>query len=82
MGAPPQPAPQLGSQLNNQFSQVMSQRRSRVNPMKTANDEMFATMLKSGQKPYRSTYDPEQPGAIAGGVNPESFMFSNLFDNN
>lgn len=82
MGTPPQPAPQLGNQLNAQFSSMADTRRAdRMAKMRGMNDEMFATLLKSGQRPFRSTYEPENSGAIAGGVNPNSFMFSNLFDN-
>ena len=81
MGAPPQPSPQLGNQLNAQFSSMADTRRAdRMAKMRGMNDEMFATLLKSGQRPYRSFPEAGQRGMLSGGVSADSFQFPGLFD--
>jgi hypothetical protein len=36
-----------------------TRRSDRMAKMRGMNDEMFATLLKSGQRPYRSPYEVE-----------------------
>ena len=65
-GKPPSP---MGSMMNQQFAQQMTARRDEKKQLLSQQeDELFATLLKSGQSPYRSPYEPQATG------------FPNLFD--
>jgi hypothetical protein len=60
MGGGKQPAPMAGQALNNEmFVKVQEARKARMGRLSAQNDELFQTLLNSGQKPYRSSYEPE-----------------------
>lgn len=60
MGGAQIPPSSLGQQMNEEFFTKFAQARERKNLMRQQqNDEMFATLAKSGQRPYdpyRSPY--------------------------
>jgi hypothetical protein len=58
MGAS-QPAPALGTQLNQEFQEKMSKsRQARRDRWDNQSSQLFQTLLNSGQKPYSSPYEP------------------------
>jgi hypothetical protein len=60
MGGGKQPAPMAGQALNNEMlAKFQAARKERTGRMATQKDEMFQTLLNTGQKPYRSSYEPE-----------------------
>jgi hypothetical protein len=79
-GASPQ-KPQLGSQLNSQFEQAYAAaRQARKEGWETQSSDLFQTLLKTGQKPYSSPYEPEDYFAPMSNQNPGPFdsMFNRL----
>jgi hypothetical protein len=59
MGGAKPPSP-MGAMMNQEMAQKMQgMRSSRMNMLSQQDDELFATLLRSGQSPYRSPYEPE-----------------------
>lgn len=65
MGGGSQPMPMAGKAMNEEFFTRFAQQRQQKNLMRQQqNDEMFATLVKSGQRPYdtyRSPYEVDMP---------------------
>jgi len=60
MGGGKQPPSMAGQALNNEmYAKAQAARKERMGRLSTQNDELFQTLLNSGQKPYRSAYEPE-----------------------
>lgn len=82
-----QPTPMAGKMLNDQaLARAQEQRQKRMSALSTQSDEMFQTLLASGQKPYRSPYEPDELNAPMSNQNFGSssslFDFQQLFDRN
>jgi len=82
-----QPMPMAGKMLNEQgMAKALEQRKKRMSALNTQSDEMFQTLLASGQKPYRSPYEPEELTAPMSnqnlGASSSLFDFQQLFDSN
>jgi hypothetical protein len=74
MGGAPQQSPQLGSQLNAQFQEALAaKRQARKQSLDTQSSDLFQTLLKSGQQPYSSPYEPEDYFAPMSKQNPGPF---------
>lgn len=83
MGGGKQPAPMAGKMLNEQFAQRASAARTaRMGKLQEQNDEIFQTLLSSGQKPYTSPYEPENLNAPMSNQNPGAFDYRKFFDTN
>lgn len=83
MGGGKQPAPMAGKMLNEQFAQRASAARTaRMGKLQEQNDEIFQTLLSSGQKPYTSPYEPEDLNAPMSDQNPGIFDYRKFFDTN
>jgi hypothetical protein len=83
MGGGKQPAPMAGKMMNDEFAQRLSAARaSRMSRYQEQNDEMFQTMLSSGQKPYTSPYEPEDLNAPMSDQNPAIFDYRKFFNTN
>lgn len=58
-------APMAGKMMNEEFaSRMAQQRQERLARMRAPADEMFATLQKSGQRPYdpyKSPYEVDMP---------------------
>ena len=65
MGGGSKPMPMAGKAMNEEFFTRFAQQRQQKNLMRQQqNDEMFATLVKSGQRPYdpyRSPYEVDMP---------------------
>lgn len=65
MGGASAPPSTVGRQMNEEFFTKFAQNRQQKNLMRQQqNDEMFATLLKSGQRPYdpyKSPYEVDMP---------------------
>lgn len=65
MGGASTPPPMAGKQMNEEFFTKFAQNRQQKNLMRQQqNDEMFATLMKSGQRPYdpyKSPYEVDIP---------------------
>lgn len=78
-----QPVPMAGKMLNEQFAQRASAARTaRMGKLQEQNDEIFQTLLSSGQKPYTSPYAPEDLNAPMSSQNPNIFDYRKFFDTN
>ena len=63
--------PVAGQKLNDQFAaQMAAARAKRINTRNQENEELFQTLLSSGQKPYSSPYEPEDLNAPMSNQNP------------
>ena len=63
--------PVASQKLNDQFSAQMSAARAkRMSTRNEQNEELFQTLLSSGQKPYSSPYEPEDFNAPMSNQNP------------
>lgn len=84
MGAKKQQmTPMAGRMMNEQFAQRASAARAkRMGALQQQNDDMFQTLLASGQKPYRSPYEPEDLNAPMSSQNPNVFDYRKFFDTN
>jgi hypothetical protein len=83
VGGAPQPTPMAGKMLNEQFAQrASSARTARMGKLQTQNDEIFQTLISSGQKPYTSPYEPENLNAPMSSQNPNVFDYRKFFDTN
>lgn len=83
MGGGKQPAPMAGKMLNDQMAQQSSAMRAkRMSALNTQSEEMFQTLLSSGQKPYSSPYEPEDLYAPMSDQNSKPFDYRKFFDTN
>jgi hypothetical protein len=72
--------PVAGQKLNDQFAAQMSEARAkRMNARTEENEELFQTLLSSGQKPYSSPYEPEDLNAPMSNQNPGVFDYRKFF---
>ena len=75
--------PMAGRMLNEQFAQRASAARTaRMGKLQEQNDDIFQTLLSSGQKPYTSPYEPEDLNAPMSNQNPGIFDYRKFFDTN
>lgn len=82
-GGKKQPVPMAGKMLNEQFAQRASAARTaRMGKLQEQNDEIFQTLLSSGQKPYTSPYEPGDLNAPMSDQNPGIFDYRKFFDTN
>lgn len=83
MGGGKQPVPMAGKMLNEQFAQrAAAARTARMGKLQEQNDEIFQTLLSSGQKPYTSPYEPQDLNAPMSDQNPGIFDYRKFFDTN
>jgi hypothetical protein len=65
------PGPIAGQKLNDQLTAQMSAARAkRMGARNEQNEELFQTLLSSGQKPYSSPYEPEDFNSPMSNQNP------------
>jgi hypothetical protein len=77
-GKPPSLA---GKMMNEEFMQnFQAKRAARSGAMKQQSDEIFQTLLSSGQKPYSSPYEPEDLNAPMSDQNPGIFDYRKFFN--
>lgn len=75
--------PMAGKMMSEQMAQKSSAARSaRLGAMQQQNEELFQTLLSSGQKPYASPYEPEDLNAPMSDQNPGVFDYRKFFDTN
>jgi len=82
-GGKNKPVPMAGKMLNDEFMQRASAgRTARMGKLREQNDEIFQTLLSSGQKPYTSPYEPEDLNAPMSSQNPNVFDYRKFFNTN
>lgn len=83
MGGGRDPGPMAGKLLNEQMvAESRLRSKNRLAALNSQSDEMFQTLLSSGQKPYRSPYEPEDLNAPMSNQNPGPVDFRKFFDAN